>query len=616
MVIKMIVIGIAGLYHDSSAAVLVNGEVVAAAQEERFTRIKNDSSLPGHAIRYCLEHVKTSLPEVDAVVYYDNPMLTLDRFIRNAKACGNDSQDLLNFQYDSMFQEKLLIHEMLEKEFGRIGKNGKLLVANHHMSHAASAYFASPFDEAAILTLDGVGEWNSTTIGCGKEDSIKLIKKIDYPHSLGLLYSAFTYYCGFKVNSGEYKLMGLAPYGEPLYKELILEKIVDVKADGSFRLNLDYFDFHYGRAMINEKFEELFGRKKREPESKITRFYMDVASSIQVITEEIILKLAKTASEVTGINKNLVLAGGTALNCVANGRLLREKIYENIWIQPAAGDAGGAIGAAYLGYCQHIKQNLKKNSKKSGGYNTYLGPNFSKQDIELFLKKNNIAFHYLGKEKAKTVANLINNNKIIGLFQGRMEFGPRALGNRSIIASAQGVEMQADINMKIKFRESFRPFAPAVLAEDAKEYFDIDVESPYMLLCAPVKKELCYDFDIKEKMDEYSGDMIQVSRVPRSEISAVTHVDFSARVQTVSEETNQDFYDILEEYKRLSGCSVVVNTSFNVRGEPIVCTPEDAYMCFMRTDMDVLVLNDYILYKEEQKALENDINWKEKYELD
>lgn len=612
----MIVIGIAGLYHDSSAAVLVDGKIVAAAQEERFTRIKNDSSLPVNAIRYCLDYVKISLCEADAVVYYDNPVLTLDRFVRNVKICGDDSKDLLQFQYKGMFQEKLLVHKLLEKEFGKIGKNGKLIIANHHMSHAASAYYPSPFREAAILTLDGVGEWNSLTIGYGKNSSIELLKKIDYPHSLGMLYSAFTYYCGFKVNSGEYKLMGLAPYGQPVFRDLILEKIVDVKEDGSFRLNLEYFDYQFGRNMINHKFEELFGKEKRLPESKITPFYMDVAASIQLVTEEIIIKLAKTVVKTTGINKNLVLAGGIALNCVANGRLLKEKIFENIWIQPAAGDSGGAIGAACLGYYEYLKQDLVKEEQCIEFYDTYLGPDYSDIEIESFLKRQRIPYYYKADDTAKVVASFINENKIIGLFQGRMEFGPRALGNRSIIANAKGTQMQADINLKIKFRESFRPFAPAVLAEDMKEYFDINVESPYMLLCAPVKDTICYEFDVIKEMEHYDGDMIQVSRIPRSEISAVTHVDFSARVQTITETSNPFFYKIVKEYKKLSGCSVIVNTSFNVRGEPIVCTLEDAYLCFMRTDMDVLVLNNFILYKEEQPELEDDINWKEKYELD
>lgn len=613
----MIVIGIAGLYHDSSAAVLVDGKIVAAAQEERFTRVKNDASLPVNAIKYCLDYMEMKLEEADAVVYYDNPILTLDRFIRNVRICGEDSKDLLRFQYDEMFQEKLLIHKLLEKEFGKIGKIGKLIVANHHMSHAASAFYPSPFKKAAILTLDGVGEWNSLTIGVGVENKIKLLKKIDYPHSLGMLYAAFTHYCGFKVNSGEYKLMGLAPYGQPIYRDLILEKLIDVKEDGSFRMNLEYFDYQFGRTMINHKFEELFGKKKRQPESKITRFYMDIAASIQVITEEIVIKLAKTATKITGINDNLVLAGGIALNCVANGKLHKEKIFENIWIQPAAGDAGGAVGAAFLGYFEYLKQDSVKENNTNGFYNTYLGPEYTDVEIESFLKKNQIKyFKSEVTETAKKIGNLINENKIIGLFQGRMEFGPRALGNRSIIANAKGLEMQADINMKIKFRESFRPFAPAVLAEDMKEYFDIDVESPYMLLCAPLRKDICYEFNVLEEMDKYNGDMIQVSRIPRSEISAVTHVDFSARVQSVTKESNLFFYNVINEYKKISGCSVIVNTSFNVRGEPIVCTPEDAYLCFMRTNMDVLVLGNFILYKEEQSELKNDINWRDKYELD
>lgn len=610
----MLVLGFSGLYHDSAAALLEDGHIIAAAQEERFTRVKNDDTFPVQAIRFCLDYKKVDLKDVDAVVYYDNPFITLNRYLRNVLYCGKDAKDLIDFQHDDMFERRLVIHSVLEQHFGQIGKDGKLLVANHHMSHAASAFFPSPYDEAAILTIDGVGEWNTTTIGYGKGNELKLLKKIDYPHSLGMLYSAFTLYCGFKVNSGEYKLMGLAPYGKPVYYDKITNHLIDIKEDGSFRLDLQYFDFQYGRSMINHKFEELFQMPRRKPESAITRFYMDIAASIQKVTEDIVIRLAKSAAKYTGHKENIVLAGGTALNCVANGRLKREKIFENVWVQPAAGDAGGSIGAAYLGYYSYLKQACDGKRGNRFQY-TYLGSAYSVLDIESFFRRNKIIYHPM-ENKAKTIAELIHKNCIIGIFQGRMEFGPRALGNRSIIANAKNAEMQSKINLKIKFRESFRPFAPAVLLEEAKNYFDMDGESPYMLFCVPVCRNLCKDFHVQEALDAYDGDMLAVSRLPRSDISAVTHVDFSARVQTVSEETNKDFYNIIKEYYKLSGCPVIVNTSFNVRGEPIVCTPEDAYVCFMRTGIDVLCIENYILYKFEQKELQNDMRLKERYQLD
>lgn len=600
----MIILGISGLYHDSAAALIEDGKVMAAAQEERFTRIKNDASLPVHAIKYCLNYRNIEMKDADLVIYYDNPMITLNRFLKNLQYCRKDAKDLLRFQYDNLLRERVNIHKALEAEFGLLGKTGKLLVANHHASHAASAFFPSPYEEAAILTMDGVGEWNTLTIGRGKDNQIETLKKIDYPHSLGLLYSAFTQFCGFKVNSGEYKLMGLAPYGQPKYSDLIKKYLVDIKEDGSFRLNLECFDFQYGRGMINQKFENLFQTIARKPEQKIDRMYMDAAASIQLVTEEIVLKLAKSAAKYTGINTNLVLAGGIALNCVANGKLAKEKIFEHIWIQPAAGDAGGAIGAAFLGYYQHMQQK-RKIEEKEEWQNVYLGPIHSDNEIEDFLRLKSIKYHDLRNEenKAKRVAELLNQDKVIGLFQGRMEFGPRALGNRSIIASAQSAEMQSKINLKIKFRESFRPFAPAVMKEKAKDYFDLKEESPYMLLCAPVKKEKCSEFDVEKEMNQCGNDMLQVSKVKRSDIPAVTHVDFSARVQTVDKKSNREFYEIIKEYYNLTGCPVIVNTSFNVRGEPIVCTMEEAYTCFMRTNMDVLILNRFLLYKEEQIVL-------------
>lgn len=612
----MIVLGFSGLYHDSAVALLEDGYIIAAAQEERFTRIKNDESFPVQAIKYCLEYRNIDLQDVDVVVYYDNPFITLERYLKNILYCGSDSKELIDFQHDNMFGKRLAVDSLLEHCFGRIGKTGKLLVANHHMSHAASAFFPSPYDEAAILTIDGVGEWNTLTIGYGRQNEIKLLKKIDYPHSLGMLYSAFTLYCGFKVNSGEYKLMGLAPYGKPVYYDKIINHLIDIKEDGSFRLNLDYFDFQYGRSMINHKFEKLFQMPGRKPESSITKFYMDIAASIQKVTEDVVIRLAKSAAGFTGHTKNLVLAGGIALNCVANGRLKKDKIFENIWVQPAASDAGGSIGAAYLGYYDYLKQAdvIKKDENRF--HYTYLGPAYSDSDIRNYLRGNNIAYHSLEGKKAEVIAELLQKDYIIGIFQGRMEFGPRALGNRSIIANAKSAEMQSRINLKIKFRESFRPFAPAVLAEEAGNYFDMDGESPYMLFCAQVNKDLCNNFDVETALRAYNEDMIAVARQPRSAIPAVTHVDFSARVQTVSEESNKEFYNIIKEYYKLSGCPIIVNTSFNVRGEPIVCTPQDAYLCFMRTDMDILCMGDYVLYKSEQKAFQDDMRWKERYQLD
>lgn len=608
----MIVLGISGLYHDSAAALLEDGEIFAAAQEERFTRVKNDASFPCNAVRYCLNEKKMRLGDVDAVVYYDNPALTLERFIKNAVYCREDAGDLLKFQCDSVFQQRLMVHKILRNEFGRIGKEDKLIVSGHHKSHAASAFYASPYDEAAILTVDGVGEWNTTTIGYGSGKTIEIKKYLDYPHSLGMLYSAFTYFCGFKVNSGEYKLMGLAPYGKPIYYDAIMKYLIDVKKDGSFRLNLDYFDFQYGRTMVSDKFGALFAMERRLPESEITRGYMDLAASIQKVTEEIMERLASTACKLCGTG-NLVLAGGTALNCVANGRILEKGIADNLWIQPAAGDAGGAIGAAYIGYYEYLGGKCRPVGKQ---YNTYLGPTYQDGEIGAFLKRNGYPATRMKTDRAERIAQMLAEGKVVGLFQGRMEMGPRALGNRSILASATDEAMQSKLNLKIKHRESFRPFAPSVLLEDAKKYFELKTESPYMLLCAPVNKELRTDFDIEGALRQNNEDMNKIVNIKRSSIPAVTHVDFSARVQTVTREMNEKYYDILKAYKRLCGESLVCNTSFNVRGEPIVCTPEDAYACFMKTDMDVLVLENYLLLKEDQPVWDNVKDGGRVYELD
>ena len=617
----MYVLGISALYHDAAAALIKDGQIVAAAQEERFTRKKHDSSIPQNAIKYCLKEGHVEADELHAVVYYDNPVLTMGRFIRNLCYAGGDSADLLDFSLDSLLGQKMWIHQMIADKLGRLGMENKLYVAEHHVSHAASAFFPSPFQNAAIITVDGVGEYATTTIGYGEGNHIKIMQEIEYPHSLGLLYSAFTYFCGFKVNSGDYKLMGLAPYGEPIYYQLIKDRLIDIKPDGSFRLNMEYFDYQYGRAMTNERFEELFGGERRRPESIITKREMDLAASVQKVVEEVIVLIARHVKEVLGGEvQNLVLAGGVALNCVANGILYRQRIFENIWIQPAAGDAGGALGAAmfyYYQYCNHKRTTDNMHDKQKG---SYLGPMYSNSHIEKYLIKNKYPYHKPENEVGggifQEIARLLDRQKVIGLFEGRMEYGPRALGNRSIIGDPRSFEMQSKLNLKIKFRESFRPFAPSVLEEDAGKYFEIDCVSPYMLLCADVCQERRKEFLLEEELRLSEENLLTVVSKVRSDIPSVTHVDYSARIQTVSKENNLLYYNIIKAFKQLTGCSVVINTSFNVRGEPIVCTPEDAYLCFMRTDMDVLVLGNCILYKDEQPRFMEDEDWRNIYELD
>lgn len=614
----MYIMGISALYHDSAAAIVKDGEIIAAAQEERFTRIKHDKSIPKNAMKYCLKEAGISAEELEAVVYYDNPILTTDRFLENLKYAGKDTKDLLEFSYDSIFRDKLWVHKLIGKELDDFGIRKKLYVTEHHISHAASAFFPSPYNRAAIITMDGVGEWATTTLGYGDGNNIRLFKEIDYPHSLGLLYSAFTYFCGFKVNSGDYKLMGLAPYGVPVYYDLIKEHLINIKADGSYKLNLDYFDFQYGRAMTNEKFAALFGGPRREPESVISKREMDIAASIQKVLEEVIILTVKHIKELVGEEvENLVLAGGVALNCVANGKIVKENIFKNIWIQPAAGDAGGALGAAlffYYQYCANKRISDGMHDKQKG---SYLGPAFTSEEIERFLVGNQYPYHdYEKQELYKKIAELIDEQKVIGLFEGRMEYGPRALGNRSIIGDARSSEMQSKLNLKIKFRESFRPFAPSVLIERVSDYFDLVQESPYMLLCAEVKNGLRKEFDLDVCIAENQDNLLPVVNSSRSDIPAVTHVDYSARVQTVSEDTNSDYYGIIKALERRTGCGVIINTSFNVRGEPIVCTPEDAYKCFMRTGMDVLVLENMVLYKEEQPLWEEEKDWRCEYALD
>ena len=594
----MKVLGISALYHDAAAALVVDGEIIAAAQEERFTRVKLDKSLPVHAIDYCLNAAGGLRgADLDAVVYYDDPLLTLHRFASNAAAV-DDNTDLLAYGYNALFGAKLWIEKLLRDHLGVLGKSDCLFVERHHLSHAASAFYPSPFEHAAILTVDGVGEWNTTAIGCGTGNDVRILKTIDYPHSLGLLYGAFTQFCGFRVNYGDYKLMGLAPYGEPKYVQAIYDNLIDVKPDGSFRLNLDYFDYQHGRAMTNERFAKLFGGAARPPEAQITKREMDLAASAQMVVEETLLKLARTTRAITGEN-NLVMAGGVALNCTANGRLARAGILDSIWVQPAAGDAGGALGAALAWYYANSSAARVPESPDSQK-GTFLGPAFSDDEIERYLDERQIPYaRYADEELFEVVAALLEQQNIVGLLDGRMEYGPRSLGHRSIIADPRSENMQSRLNLRIKKRESFRPFAPAVLKERVDDYFDGAFDSPYMLFCMDVKNRISPDDDFKSELDR-NPDLIKVVNRARSNIPAVTHVDFSARVQTVEESVNPYFYRIIKAFERLTGCGVVVNTSFNVRGEPIVCTPDDAYRCFMNTDMDALVMEHCVLLKSQQ----------------
>ncbi len=596
-----------------------DGKIIAAAQEERFTRKKHDMAIPYNAIEYCMREAGIGSKELECVVYYDDPKKTLDRFAKNVLALGEKSEQLIHRNFESMYSKKLWIHKEIEKAVGGLGKRGKLLVTEHHISHAASAFYPSPFSDAIILTNDGVGEWATTTIGIGHDEKIFLREQISYPHSIGLFYSAFTYFCGFKVNSGDYKFMGLAPYGKPVFYDVIKNEMIEIKQDGSYRLNLEYFDYQNGGTMIREKkFEELFGGPRRKPESRITRREMDIAASVQKIVEEIIILIARHAKRIYGKDvSNIVLAGGCALNCVANGKLLKERIFENIWIQPAAGDAGGALGAALYAYYMFYGEKRYVDAMDSQ-QGSYLGPAYSVEDIKKYLNKNQYVYHEteLMSDFYKQVAYELSQEKVVGLFHGRMEYGPRALGNRSIIADPRSSAMQSRLNRKIKYRESFRPFAPAVLEERMGDYFDLESSSPYMLLVGKVKKERRKIFALDALLEKSDDNMIQVVNETRSDIPAVTHVDYSARIQTVNEERNGSFYHIIRAFEEKTGCGVIVNTSFNVRGEPIVCTPKEAYECFMRTEMDVLLLENLILYKEEQPKWEDTIDWRTRYELD
>lgn len=613
----MKILGISALYHDSAAAIIDDGNIIAAAQEERFTRKKHDLSIPVNAAKYCLREAGVSIDEVDAVAYYDNPLLTLDRFIKNAVALGEESRVLIEKSFWSVFGSKLWIEEQLRQVLGGLGKYGKLLVTDHHIAHAASAFYPSPFKEAVVITVDGVGEWNTTTLGKGSGAEIQLAQSVDYPHSLGMLYSAFTYFCGFKVNSGDYKLMGLAPYGDPVYYDLIKEKLIDIKADGSYRLNMQYFNFHRGLTMTNDAFAELFGGPKREAESQITKREMDMAASVQQVVEEIIILMARHAKGMYPDNSNLVMAGGVALNCVANGKLYKEKIFDNIWVQPAAGDAGGALGCALYAAYTHFKipRIVEECDSQKG---SYLGPAFGTDHIIDYLQRQNAPFRQYENEEElfDVIAEKLDQGKVIGLFQGRMEFGPRALGGRSIIGDPRSEEMQSKLNLKIKYRESFRPFAPSVLKERVQDYFEYDAESPYMLMVAPVAEKRREAFDLDRAMQEKDYNLLPIVNSKRSDIPAVTHVDYSARIQTVDAERNPYYYKLIKAFEKRTGCGVIVNTSFNVRGEPIVCTPKEAYECFMRTEMDYLVLENIVLDKSEQPEWDEKEDWRNQFTLD
>ena len=611
----MYILGISAYYHDSAACLVRDGEVVAAAQEERFTRKKHDHRYPAHAVEFCLKRAGITPKELDYVAFYDKPLLKFERLIETYIDYAPHGLRSFLMAMPLWLREKIWIREQVSKE---AGFEGKVLFTEHHESHAASAFFPSPFESAAVLTMDGVGEWATSSYGYGKGNELHLLKELHFPHSLGLLYSAFTYYTGFRVNSGEYKVMGLAPYGEPKYVKLILDELIDLREDGSLRLNMKYFDFAAGLTMTNAAFDRLFGGPPRAPESEVTQREMDLARSVQEVTEEAMLRMARHVHKETG-ERNLCLAGGVALNCVGNGRILREGPFEHVWVQPAAGDAGGSLGAAlsvwyqYLGNERRVEEVCR--GRADGMRGAYLGPEFTDDEIEESLVTLGARYRKVpSAELAETVARLLAEEKVVGWFQGRMEFGPRALGARSILGDPRSPRMQSQMNLKIKFRESFRPFAPSVLRERVSDYFELDTDSPYMLLVAPVRAELRRETTAEE--ERLFG--IEKLNVPRSTIPAVTHVDYSARVQTVRREESPAYYDLLAAFERLTGCAVLVNTSFNVRGEPIVCTPAQAFACFMRTEMDCLVVGDFVLLKTEQgpSAEAADLSWQEEFQLD
>src|SRR5438093_1440138 len=614
----MNILGISAFYHDSAAALVRDGNIIGAAQEERFTRKKHDSGFPAEAIRYCLREGGIKVSDLSYIVFYDKPLLKFERLLETYLSFAPKGLQSFVQAMPVWLKEKLMLKSLLQKElmahFG-VAKRKTLppiLFSEHHQSHAASAFFASPYDKAAVLCMDGVGEWATTSAWHGEGPSLKPLWEINFPHSLGLLYSAFTYFTGFKVNSGEYKVMGLAPYGEPKYVKTIYEHLLELKPDGSFRLNMEYFNYCTGLTMTNKKFQALFGGPPRQPETSLTQREMDLARSVQEVTEEAVLRLARTLQNETQAD-NLCLAGGVALNCVANGRLLREGPFKHVWIQPAAGDAGGALGAALAGWHEYENQPRKANGSHDAMRGSFLGPAFSNTEIEDFLKSHALPYVRLNDDVLfDEIARELESGKVIGWFAGRMEFGPRALGGRSILGDARNPKMQSVMNLKIKYRESFRPFAPSVLRERVHEYFELEEDSPFMLLVANVlPKRRC-----AEAPDQKSLWGIDLLNIPRSDIPAVTHVDYSARIQTVHKATNPRYHNLLTAFETRTGYGVLVNTSFNVRGEPIVCTPQDAYRCFMRTEMDVLVLENCVLDKANQKALIRDTDWRKEFELD
>ena len=617
----MKILGISAYYHDSAAALVVDGEVKAAAQEERFSRRKHDCRFPANAVQYCLSSQGLQLGDLDAVIYYEKPLLTFERLLETYLGAAPRGGRSFVAAMQVWVKEKLFLKHQLKTELKAIAsapdkpEDGQdlpeLLFSEHHLSHAGAAFYPSPFSTAVVLCMDGVGEWATTSAWLGEGSTLKPLWEINFPHSLGLLYSAFTAYCGFKVNSGEYKLMGLAPYGEPKYSDLIRQHLVDIKDDGTFRLDLRYFKYHRGFRMTSRRFHKLFGRPPRQGETELSQFHMDLAASIQAVTEEIVLKLARSLQAETGA-EHLCLAGGVALNCVANGKLLRAGIFKDIWIQPASGDAGSALGAALVAWHQHNGQ-PRRPSADDAMKGTYLGPRFDNSEIQAYLNRIQAPYQSLADGPLfERLAELLDEGKVIGWFNGAMEFGPRALGGRSIIGDPRNRTMQSVMNLKIKYRESFRPFAPSVLEEAVREQFDLQTKSPYMLLVAPVKHEL------RQAMSSEQEQLFGIARLnlPRSTIPAVTHVDYSARVQTVSETTNPRYANLIRAFRQRTGCPSVVNTSFNVRGEPIVCTPQDAYRCFMRTEMDVLVLENQLLLKERQPSEERDERWMQEFELD
>lgn len=605
----MYILGISCFYHDSAAALIKDGDIVAAAQEERFTRKRHDQAFPKNAVAYCLKEAGITIADIGYVAFYDKPFIKFERILETYLAYAPLGIRSFIKAIPLWIKKKLWMKELIKDE---LGYDGTILFPEHHESHAASAFFPSPYKEAAVIAMDGVGEWATTTFGVGEGNKLSLNAEIRFPHSLGLLYSAFTYYTGFKVNSGEYKVMGLAPYGKPIYKDLILNELMDLKEDGSFKLRMKYFNYCAGLTMTNSRFHKLFGGEPRKPESKVTQREMDLAASIQAATEEVVLRIARYVHKVTG-KKYLVLAGGVALNCVANGKIIRETPFKEIWIQPAAGDAGAALGAALFAWYQYLGNTRTADDKNDFMKGSLLGSQYSADDILKFLKAQEIPYtQCTDVEVAERVADLLAGGKVIGWFEGRMEFGPRALGARSIIGDARSKSMQETMNVKIKFRESFRPFAPSVLTEKASDYFDIAIESPYMLLVAPVKES-------RRRMmtkEEEALFGIEKLNIVRSEIPAVTHVDYSARVQTVDKVRNPLYYAVIKKFYEKYGCPAIINTSFNVRGEPIVESPEDAYRCFMRTDMDHLVLGNFLIDKKAQKPLAKDNDWRKEYELD